>query len=341
MRKFLSIILIVSFLLTSCTSSSSSTNESKVTNATVSSVVQTSKTSSSTTKSETTTQTTTCATSSDATVKFEIPKYEGKDYVVINNDTPYFTKSEFTTAAYENYSPLDSLGRCGVCIACIGKELMPTEERGSNGMVKPSGWQLSKYDFVDGKYLYNRCHLIGYQLTGENANEKNLIAGTRYMNIGRMLNLENMTASYIRRTGNHVLYRVTPCFEGDDLVATGVLMEAQSVEDNGSGIKFCNFVFNVQPNVKINYADGTNSLISATSETTKQTVKPTQTTTQSQAQSEEQSVSRHFVLNTNTKKYHEPSCNSVSQIKDKNRKEYDGTAEELQQRGYSPCKKCQ
>lgn len=343
MKKLFFVVLAsVSLLFASCDISSSSVKETKATNATVSSVIVTeekTETNSKSVSEQTTTKQTTTTAAKTKQIEFEIPKYEGKDYAVINNDNPYFEQSDITAKAYEDYPPLDSLGRCGTCTACLGKELMPTEERGSIGMVKPSGWQLSKYDFVDGKYLFNRCHLIGFQLAGENANERNLITGTRYMNIGRMLDLENKTASYIRSTGNHVMYRVTPCFEGNNLVATGVLMEALSVEDNGAGIKFCNFVFNIQPNVSINYADGTNSLISAPSETTKQTVKPTQTTTQNQTQSV-QPVSKHFVLNANTKKYHDPSCSSVSQIKAKNKKEFDGTEEELKQMGYSPCQKC-
>ena len=342
-KLFFTVLASISLLFTGCDNSSSSVKETKTTNTTVSSVIVTEgKTSESSNKavSDTTAakQTTTTTAEQKKTV-FEIPKYEGKDYIVINNDNPYFEQSEITTKAYEDYPPLDSLGRCKTCTACLGKELMPTEERGSIGMIKPSGWQLSKYDFVDGKYLFNRCHLIGFQLAGENANERNLITGTRHMNIGRMLDLENKTASYIKSTGNHVMYRVTPCFEGNNLVATGVLMEGLSVEDNGAGIKFCNFVFNIQPNVNINYADGTNSLISApTTTTAAQTIKTTTQATQN-AQSS-QSASRQFILNTNTKKYHELSCSSVKDIKEKNKGTYTGTEEELKNMGYSPCKKC-
>lgn len=190
----------------------------------------------------------------------DIPEYDGKPYVIINDNEPYFDQGDFTTKSFEEYSPLDDLGRCGVAFANIGEDIMPTKERGSIGMIKPSGWQTKKYDFVDGKYLYNRCHLIGYQLSGENANEKNLITGTRYMNTEGMLPFENEVADYVKDTGNHVLYRVTPVFEGDNLVADGVLMEAMSVEDRGLDIEFNVFVYNVQPQVKIDYQTGKSSL---------------------------------------------------------------------------------
>ena len=186
----------------------------------------------------------------------QVPEYSGKAYVVINNNNPYFTKSDMVTDSYESYAKIDSLGRCGVTIACVGKDIMPTEDRGSIGSVKPTGWHTVKYDCVDGKYLYNRCHLIGYQLSGENANEKNLITGTRYMNIDGMLPFENRVARYIRNTGNHVRYRVTPVYQGENLVATGVRMEAYSVEDEGAGICFDVFVYNVQPGICIDYATG-------------------------------------------------------------------------------------
>lgn len=189
-----------------------------------------------------------------------IPAYDGKAYVAVNDNVPFFTESELTTDAFEYYSELDSLGRCGVTYANVCKEIMPTEERGKIGSVKPSGWHTVKYDIVDGKYLYNRCHLIGYQLSGENANTRNLITGTRYLNIEGMLPFENMVADYVKETGNHVLYRVTPMFEGDNLVASGVLMEAESVEDNGAGILFNVYCYNVQPGVTINYVNGESSL---------------------------------------------------------------------------------
>lgn len=190
----------------------------------------------------------------------DVPEYSGQPYVIINDNEPYFDKDDLTTQTFEKYSSLDSLGRCGVAYANIGEETMPTEKRGNIGMIKPSGWQIKKYDFIDGKYLYNRCHLIGYQLSGENANEKNLITGTRYMNTEGMLPFENEVADYVKDTGNHVLYRVTPIFEEDNLVADGVLMEAMSVEDRGLDIEFNVFVYNVQPHVKIDYQTGKSSL---------------------------------------------------------------------------------
>ena len=186
-----------------------------------------------------------------------IPAFdESTPYVVINDNQPFFTEEEITDQSFESYGELDGLGRCTVAFACVGKDLMPTEERGSIGSVKPSGWQTVKYEFVSGKYLYNRCHLIGYQLTAENANKSNLITGTRYLNIDGMLPFEDMVADYVKETGNHVMYRVTPIFDGDNLLASGVLMEAWSVEDNGEGICFNIYAYNAQPGVEIDYATG-------------------------------------------------------------------------------------
>ena len=188
----------------------------------------------------------------------DIPDYSGQKYIFINGNEPEFLESDINTNSFESYSNLDILGRCGVAVANIGVDLMPTKERESIGMVKPSGWQMSKYDFIDGKYLYNRCHLIGYQLTGENANPKNLITCTRSMNAKTMLEWENKVANYIKKTNNHVLYRVTPIFKSNNLIATGVEIEALSVEDNGRGIKFNVFLYNVEDGVNINYLDGSN-----------------------------------------------------------------------------------
>ncbi len=190
----------------------------------------------------------------------DIPAYAGDPYVTINDNVPQFLETDLATSSYEYYSDLDDLGRCGVVYACIGTDLMPTEERGNIGSVKPSGWHTVKYDIVDGKYLYNRCHLIGYQLSGENANVNNLITGTRYLNVEGMLPFENMVADYVKETGNHVLYRVTPVFEGNNLVASGVQIEAQSVEDQGEGILFNVYCYNVQPGVTIDYATGDSTL---------------------------------------------------------------------------------
>ncbi len=191
----------------------------------------------------------------------EIPDYANQAYVYINDNIPNFKDDEITTNSFEKYSELDSLGRCGVAFTNVSRETMPTKERESIGMIKPSGWHTVKYDNVDGKYLYNRCHLIGYQLTGENANEKNLITCTRYMNTVGMLKFENQVADYVKKTNNHVLYRVTPIFEENNLVASGVEMEAESVEDNGEGLKFHVYVYNVQEGIEINYQNGDSKLI--------------------------------------------------------------------------------
>lgn len=191
----------------------------------------------------------------------EIPDYNGKNYIYINDNKPSFEEADYTTKSFEKYGDLDLLGRCTSAIANISKDTMPTEERGSIGMIKPSGWHTIKYDNVDGKYLYNRCHLIGYQLTGENANEKNLITCTRSMNTVGMLEFENEVASYLKETGNHVLYRVTPIFDGSNLLAKGVQMEGYSVEDNGKGISFNVFVYNVQEGIKIDYSNGESTLL--------------------------------------------------------------------------------
>lgn len=250
-----------------------------------------------------------------------IPEYTGDPYVVINENVPFFTESDFTEEAFETYSDLDELGRCGAAFANVGKETMPTEERGQIGMIKPSGWQTVKYDCVDGKYLYNRCHLIGYQLSAENANEKNLITGTRYLNVSGMLPFENKVAYYIKNTGNHVLYRITPIYQDKNLVASGVLMEAQSVEDDT--IRFCVYCYNVQPGIQIDYATGKSSLAAGSEEASKA---PDQEAT--------------YILNENSKKIHTPDCPSVQDTKPKNRKEYHGLLQELLDDGYTGCKNC-
>ena len=189
-----------------------------------------------------------------------IPPYDGTPYVVLNDNQPSFTAEDMTDVSYEFYSDLDELGRCGVTEACIGRDLMPTEKRGDISSVKPTGWVQNQYDFVDGKSLWNRCHLIGFQLAGENANECNLITGTRYLNVEGMLPFENLVADYVKETDNHVLYRVTPVFQGAELVARGVQMEAWSVEDGGADVCFNVYCYNVQPGVEIDYATGDNWL---------------------------------------------------------------------------------
>lgn len=193
--------------------------------------------------------------------KSDIPDYNGLPYIVLNSGVPNFSEELINSTSFEKYSELDSLGRCGVAFANVGEDLMPIDERGTIGSIKPSGWHTVKYDIVDGNYLYNRCHLIGYQLTGENANKKNLITCTREMNVGAMLDFENEVTNYIKQTKNHVLYRVTPVFEGTNLLAKGVQIEALSVEDNGKGIKFNVFIYNVQKGISINYQNGDSELI--------------------------------------------------------------------------------
>ena len=192
----------------------------------------------------------------------DVPEFDGKTpYVIINNNEPEFTDEDFDTNTFEKYSELDSLGRCGVAYANVSKETMPTEARGDISKVKPTGWHAVKYDCVEGKYLYNRCHLIGYQLTAENANKQNLITGTRYLNVEGMLPFENQVAEYVKQKNGHVLYRVTPIFEENNLVANGAQMEAESVEDRGEEVKFNVYVYNVQPNIKIDYLTGSSELI--------------------------------------------------------------------------------
>lgn len=192
----------------------------------------------------------------------DIPEFDGKTpYVIINNNEPEFPDEDLNTNSFEKYSELDSLGRCGVAYANVSKETMPTEARGDISKVKPTGWHAVKYDCVEGKYLYNRCHLIGYQLTAENANKQNLITGTRYLNVEGMLPFENQVAEYVKQKNGHVLYRVTPIFEENNLVANGVQMEAESVEDRGEEVKFNVYVYNVQPNIKIDYLTGSSELI--------------------------------------------------------------------------------
>jgi len=231
-----------------------------------------------------------------------IPEYSGNSYVQINGNVPNFSESDLTTTSFEKYSNLDSLGRCGVAFANIGTDIMPVTERGSIGQVKPSGWHTVKYDNIDGKYLYNRCHLIGYQLTAENANEKNLITGTRYMNVTGMLPFENMVADYVKESNNHVLYRVTPIFEGNNLVAKGVQMEAMSVEDKGESISFNVFVYNIQPGITIDYATGDSTLASDNSSNS--------------SVSDNNSVSNQGVIrgNSNSKIYHCPGQSNYEEM---------------------------
>lgn len=305
----------------------------------------------------------------------DIAPYSGEPYTIVNHNVPYFSESDLSPESFERYSDLDSLGRCGAAYASVGLDTMPTEGREDIGQIKPTGWHTVKYnDVVEGNYLYNRCHLIGFQLTGENANEKNLITGTRYLNVQGMLPFEDMVADYVKETGNHVLYRVTPVFEGDNLLASGVLMEAESVEDAGEGISFCVYAYNVQPDILIDYATGESSLAPeaptpepiATPEPTTEpapiatpepTVEPvpiaTPEPTAEPVPTEAPAITETqepidepvpqgttYILNTNTGKFHYPTCGSVKQMKEKNKQEFSGTRDEAISMGYDPCKKC-
>ena len=258
-----------------------------------------------------------------------LPKYSGEAYVVVNNNQPNFSASELTTKGYEKYSSLDSLGRCGAALASCGKEIMPgaNEERGSISSIKPTGWIQKSYSGISGGYLWNRCHLIGWQLSAENANRQNLITGTRYMNINGMLPFENMVADYIKETGNHVAYRITPIFEGNNLVCSGVQMEAYSVEDDGDGICFNVYCYNVQPGITINYANGDSSGPSSNNNTT--------SSTQSSTQNNNSASSGDMVWIPNSgSKYHSHSgCSNM-----KNPRQV--TKQEAINQGFDACKKC-
>ena len=250
----------------------------------------------------------------------EIPAYSGEAFVILENNVPAFQEKDYVTESYEFYDDLDAMNRCTYTMACIGPDLMPTEDRGNIGMVRPTGWVTAKYDFVDGKYLYNRCHLIGFQLTGENANERNLITGTRYMNVEGMLPFENMVADYIKETGNHVLYRVVPIFEGDNLLASGVTMEAWSVEDSGEGICFHVYVYNVQPGVEIDYATGESWLAEPVV-----------------GEGEEIMI---YVVNTGSGKFHDGSCPQAVSIKSENKESFETTHSQMLAWNFEPAGCC-
>lgn len=258
-----------------------------------------------------------------------VPVYSGEPYTELNGNIPYFTDREKTEDVFEHYSDLDTLGRCGAAYANICKELMPTEKRGEIGMIKPTGWHTVRYDdIISDKYLYNRCHLIGFQLAGENANEKNLVTGTRYMNVDGMLPFENMIADYVKETDNHVLYRVTPIFVGDDLVCRGVEMEAYSVEDNGEGTSFHVFVYNIQPGIEIDYATGDSWVANSMADIVDDTEEHAQYAT------------TLYVINAKTRKFHFPDCDSVGKISKQNKKERETDRAELIAEGYTPCGSC-
>ena len=261
----------------------------------------------------------------------QLPGYNQTAYTEVNGNIPYFSTEDITTESYEYYSELDALGRCGVAVACIGVDIMPTEDREGSLSVNPSGWEHNgksnnnRYEFVDGGYVYNRCHLIGFQLTGENSNAKNLITGTRFLNIEGMLPFENMVADFVKDTEMHVMYRVTPIYDGNNYVARGVLMEGYSVEDEGEGICFCIFAYNVQPGVVINYYTGENS---ADPDYAPNDGGSTDSIT--------------FVLNTSSKKYHLPTCTYAQSMKSENRFNYTGTPENFSilYSDYAPCGTC-
>lgn len=267
---------------------------------------------------ETTTQYTEIAQSKSVN---EVEPYTVYPYTVINNNVPEFEKTDYTKS-FEKYGELDSLGRCTSCIANIGTDLMPTEERGAIGSVKPTGWQVAKYSNVDGRYLYNRCHLISYQLSAENANPNNLITGTRYLNIEGMLPFENKVATYVKTTSNHVLYRVTPIFKDDELVARGVQMEAYSIEDDGEGVEFNVYCYNVQPDIEIDYKTGNSKYVG------------------NEAEAIDNGEKQKYIVNISTKKFHKEDCPSAKKIKSENKKAYTGYKENLVKNGYSPCSQC-
>lgn len=310
-----------------------------------------------------------------------VPDWSGEPTVEINGGVPDFAKKDLKAEFFQRFSELDSKGRCGVVMACVDEEHMPDGERGGIGMIKPSGWNISKYDFIDnGGYLFNRCHLIGWQLTGVNAEERNLITGTRYMNVEGMLPYENKVAWYVRSTGEHVLYRVTPVFHGRELVARGVQMEAQSVEDHGAGLSFNVYCYNVQPGVVIDYMTGDNHL----DKSQESRSMPSEDASGEDADGEDVSGKKasgedafgekaaggdaeeaetmaaedapgsaaaeaaetadgkatDYILNTNTHRFHYPDCGSVKDMKEHNKEEYHGTRDELIQQGYQPCGNC-
>lgn len=283
----------------------------------------------------------------------DVPAFEGNPYVYVNDGEPTFADEQRAAEpGHEHYGELDELGRCTAAFAVVGPETQPTEKRGSIGEIRPSGWQMAKYDFVEGKYLFNRCHLLGYQLTGENANPQNLITGTRYLNIQGMLPFENAVADYVDATGNHVLMAVTPIFEGDELVARGVHMMAESVEDGGEGVAFNVFCYNVQPGVVIDYGTGESMLeedatplpdvsgAESAPDTASEGAGAGEASEKGATGSAEGKGTTEYVLNTNSKKFHLPSCSSMDQMSPKNREDVEDTRENLIAKGYDPCKRC-
>lgn len=285
----------------------------------------------------------------------ELPAYDGELSVEVNGGQPGFTEQESAPEAaddpFEDYSPLDDLGRCETAFALVGPETLPDKPRGDISNVHPSGWKQARYETIDQEALYNRSHLIAHQLAGEDANERNLITGTRTMNVEGMLPYEELVGDYVRKTGNHVLYRVTPVYEGDELVARGVQMEGFSVEDSGRAVRFNVFVYNIEPGIQIDYATGDSWASDDTPEVTSNKAinqgseggkgsssnKPAKTES-SKAQNGDTQAS--YVLNTNSRKFHDPSCPSTDDIADNNREDFEGTRNELIEKGYEPCGRC-
>ena len=296
------------------------------------------------------------ATSSNRFDLATVPEYDGSPSVEVNGNEPFFVEADFERSAFEEYSELDARGRCGEAFALIGEETMPTEPRGDISAIHPSGWQNDTYDWVDQYFLFNRCHVIGWQLAGENDNERNLITGTRYMNTEGMLPYENRVAWYVQSTGNHVLYRVTPIFEGANLVCSGVLMEAESVEDIGQGVRFCVYCYNVEPGVRIDYATGENeadgTMGTASSESSADTPQSEAAQSSASAADDERTFTipdesmrveeseAAFILNVNTGKFHWPHCPSVSDMREHNKFPFSGTREEAIELGFKPCGVC-
>ena len=289
------------------------------------------------------------------------PTVDEGDYVEIDGNTPSFTVDDATTDAFQSFSQLDRLGRCGTAYACLGPETLPTDVRGDISEIHPSGWVQNFYDFIEGESLYNRSHLIAHCLSGQDANERNLITGTRHFNADVMEPIEAMVLDYIERTGNHVLYRVTPVFEGDELVARGVQIEALSMEDGGQGVSLNVFLRNIQPGVAIDYATGNNwadEAATAGSWSASATasgwntgsaaagaaplvpISAAATTSQADDASTDTPATVTYVVNKNTGKFHYPSCSSVPKIKAKNRMDSNQTRDELIAQGYVPCKNC-
>ena len=263
-----------------------------------------------------------------------IPKFDNKPFIEINDNSPNFLESEITSESFESFSNLDELGRVGIATASIGVDIMPTEDRESISHIDPSAWQSVKYDSVSGGWLYNRSHLIGFQLTGENDNDENLMTGTRYMNVDGMLPFENMIADYVKETENNVMYRVTPHFIDNELLARGVQLEAYSIEDAGDGVSFNVYVYNNQPNIELDYANG-NSIELKESGEPIETKVPTDETV-----NETESEGVTYILNTDSLKYHKKSCHQAEKIKAENYGEHNGTGDEVEVMGYTPCGTC-